>query len=437
MKTISPSYWKEMYLQSIDKLFEHKDLYFENPEKAFSRTQKISLWDTMLFPMVADNCSTAIELLDYFTKNDLQLDILPSQAAMSYRRDQLKVSAYKDVFTDFTSKIPQKKTFHGLQVIACDGTRLNTPYNPKDLNSFVNHIEGRKGFNQYHLTTCYDVLNEVFTDAVIQGYHSMNEKLALSEMMDRCGGTLNLLFVADRGFASYNVVAHAVNNGHNFLIRLTKPMAKKIFFDTVNLDEVETCDLEDTFYVGRVRNKNSKALSNYHFVSNEKKYDYVPVKSEKIDQFHARLVKFTLPGGNTEYLLTNLPKKKFTISDLKELYRLRWEIETSFRHLKYASGMVHMHSIKPKFIFQEIFAKLTLYNFCTAVKLCTHVKSSKQLKHNYVIEKTYLIKTCIRYLKDMLSDIITLIEKRKVPVRAGRSSERNIRRQHADTMQYR
>lgn len=432
MKKLSPSYWKKALLQSVDTIIDHKELYFKCPQKAFSRIQKISLWDTILFPMVADHNPTAVELLEYFPKK-----VLPSQAAMTYRRNQLKSSAYKAVFDNFTSKLPRKKTFHDMQVIACDGTRLNTPYNPKDQDSFVDDIEGRRGFNQYHLTTCFDVMNEVFTDAVIQGYYSMNEKLALNEMMDRCKGTSNLLFVADRGFASYNVVAHAINDGHKFLIRLTQPMAQKIFCDTVNLDEVEICDIEDTFYVGRVRNKTSNTLRNYHFVHSKNKYDYIQEKNKTIDQFQARLVKFELPSGNTEYLLTNLSQKNISLEELKELYRMRWGIETSYRYLKYASGLVHMHSIKQDFIFQEIFAKLTLYNFCTAVKHCTRVKCSDQAKHSYKIEKTYLIKTCIRYLKDMLSGIIKLIEKRKVPVRAGRSFERNIRRQHADTTQYR
>lgn len=96
-----------------------------------------------------------------------------------------------------------------------------------------------------------------------------------------------------------------------------------------------------------------------------------------------------------------------------------------------------MHSVKPQFIFQEIYAKLTLYNFCTAIKQCTEIENSSKQKHQYVIEKTYLIKCCIRFLRDMLDDIIKLVEKRKVPVRAGRKFDRNLRRQHADTLQYR
>lgn len=432
MKKQSPTNWKKSLLKSIDKLQDNKKEYFEKPETAFSRTQKISLWDTILFPMVADNETVPIELLDYFP-----IDKLPSQAAISYRRDQLSFSAYKAVFDDFTKKIPQKEMFNDMLVIACDGTRLNTPYNPKDSDSFVNCIEGRKGFNQYHLITCYDVLNEVFTDAVIQGYYSMNEKSAMCTMMDRYSKDQNVLFVADRGFASYSVIAHAMNNGHNFLIRLTVPMAQNIFRDTQCINSSDEFDAEDTFYVGRVKNKTSKSLENYHYMNSTRTYDCIPVGDKTIDSFYVRLVKIQLSDGNDEYLLTNLPKQTFSLADLKELYRIRWGIETSYRYLKYASGLVHMHSIKPKFIFQEIYAKLTLYNFCTAVKQGTNIKNFNELKHKYVIEKTYLIKCCIRFLKDMLDDIVKLVEKRKVPVRTGRKSNRNLRRQHADTLQYR
>lgn len=330
MKKQSPTNWKESLLKSIDKLLENKKAFFTNPETAFSRTQKISLWDTLLFPMVADNETVPIELLDYFP-----IDKLPSQAAMSYRRDQLSFSAYKAVFDDFTKKIPQKEMFNDMLVIACDGTRLNTPYNPKDPDSFVNCIEGRKAFNQYHLTTCYDLLNEVFTDAVIQGYYSMNEKLALCTMMDRYRKGQNVLFVADRGFASYSVIAHAMNNGHKFLIRLTAPMAKNIFCDTQCIDSSAEFDAEDTFYIGRVKNKISKNLKNYHYMNSTRTYDCIPVGSKTIDSFRVRLVKIQLSDGNNEYLLTNLPQKTFSLSELKKLYQIRWGIMPTFYKCRY------------------------------------------------------------------------------------------------------
>ena len=96
-----------------------------------------------------------------------------------------------------------------------------------------------------------------------------------------------------------------------------------------------------------------------------------------------------------------------------------------------------IHSLKQDFIFQEIFAKLTTYNFCAAIMKCTHPDNPGEKKYKYEPEKTYLIKICMRYLKGKLDDILNLISKRKVPVRAGRRFSRTIRRQHADTLQYR
>ena len=432
MKKITPDLIKKTLLDSVDQLLSDKAKYLKNSEKAFSRTQKITFRDSMIFPMITASESTAVEMLDYFPVSKL-----PSQAAMSYRRGQIKLSAFKDLFTSFTSKISHDKTFRGMHLIACDGSRLNTPYNPKDMDSFVNCIDGRKGFNQYHLNACYDILNDLYVDAVIQGYYSMNEQRAFCEMMDRFPKNQPVLFIADRGYDSYNVIAHAINNNHHFVIRLTSTKAMNIFDDIKENDKEDTFDIEDDIYIGRVRNNESRRLRNYHFVRYNQSYDYIPAGAKGFDSFHVRIVKFSLPGGGSEYLITDLPRSKFTISDMKEIYRLRWGIETSYRFLKYVSGVNRIHSLRQNFIFQEIYAKLISYNFSSAIMKCIHLSASEKNKHNYELEKTYLMKICIRYLKGKLDDIYLLTAKRKVPVRADRKFVRIIRRQHADTLQYR
>jgi len=432
LKNFTPDLIKKNLFDSIDLLFSEKSKYLYDPEKDFSRTQKISFRDSMLFPMILSSESTAIEMLDYFP-----IETLPSQAALSYRRGQIKVTAFRDLFKTFTSKLPQYRTFRGMRLIACDGSRINTPYNPKDTDSFVNCIKGRKGFNQYHLNTCYDVLNDLYLDAMIQGYFSMNENQAFCEMMDHFPQEIPALFTADREYDSYNVIAHAIKNNHHFVIRLTSTKVRCIFDDISKYDSSESFDIEDDIYIGRVRNKESKHLRNYHFIRKHRTYDFIPDGAAYFDCLHVRLVKLRLPGGDFEYLLTNLPRSDFPLSDIKEIYRLRWQVETSYRFLKYASEMNSIHSIKPDFVFQEIFAKLTTYNFCAAIMKCTHPDDPGEKKYKYEPEKTYLIKICMRYLKGKLDDILNLISKRKVPVRAGRRFSRNIRRQHADTLQYR
>lgn len=47
---------------------------------------------------------------------------------------------------------------------------------------------------------------------------------------------------------------------------------------------------------------------------------------------------------------------------MKELYHKRWDIETSFRELKYALGGIQFHSKKDDFIRMELFAHFIMFN---------------------------------------------------------------------------
>ena len=51
--------------------------------------------------------------------------------------------------------------------------------------------------------------------------------------------------------------------------------------------------------------------------------------------FECRVVRFKISDDTYESIITNLDESEFNIQDIKELYHLRWEIETSYRELKY------------------------------------------------------------------------------------------------------
>ena len=59
-----------------------------------------------------------------------------------------------------------------------------------------------------------------------------------------------------------------------------------------------------------------------------------------------RVVRFKLTQDSYEVLLTNLSEDEFSVVDLKELYAMRWGIETSFRDLKYSLALSYFHSKK-------------------------------------------------------------------------------------------
>ena len=63
-----------------------------------------------------------------------------------------------------------------------------------------------------------------------------------------------------------------------------------------------------------------------------------------------RFVRFRLPGGGDECIVTNLPPDPFPLEKIRELYDKRWSLETAFRELKYSIGMVNFDSKKPDFI---------------------------------------------------------------------------------------
>ncbi|MBU9729189.1 transposase, partial [Diplocloster modestus] len=98
------------------------------------------------------------------------------------------------------------------------------------------------GFNQIHLVALFNLLSQRYLDAQIQPIRKKNEFLALSNLIDRFDpppGT-SPIFIADRGFHSYNVFAHAIEKGAYFLIRAkdvnTKRLLGNDFPDTDSFD---------------------------------------------------------------------------------------------------------------------------------------------------------------------------------------------------------
>jgi hypothetical protein len=138
-----------------------------------------------------------------------------------------------------------------------------------------------------------------------------------------------------------------------------------------------------------------------------------------------------------EYIATNLPTDEFPLKTIKELYNLRWGEETAFRHLKYAGNMVHIHSIKPDFLIQEIYGKLTLYNFSSCITKAMTRRETATSTYRYAFNHTQMQKFVRLFLMGKLTDLATMINRFLVPVRPGRKFKRILRRQSAVPLSYR
>jgi hypothetical protein len=128
-----------------------------------------------------------------------------------------------------------------------------------------------------------------------------------------------------------------------------------------------------------------------------------------------------------ETLVTNLPVEQYPPDKLKELYALRWGIETSFRSLKYTVGMLHYHSKKAECIFQEVFASLIIYNFTEWITAQVIIQKPK-CKHTYKVNFTAAVHLCRKLLSEKMHppDVEELIAKYIVPIRPNRNYERRL-----------
>ena len=435
MQHFSPDQIKEALFDSIHSLLDERDRFLVNPDSDFSRTKKISFAQTILFPMVAGSDNVATELLDLFGEDDL-----PLPSSMIQRRNQVKPAAFQKLFSSFLRKIPVRNTFRGYQLVCCDGSRINLPYNPSDPDTYIQCIDKRKGINQIHLNALYDPLNDLFLDALLQSVPEMDEKGAFCSFLDNYAHSgKKQIFIADRGFASYNILAHALHNGQLFLIRVPESFAAKICTVKEQWLSGASEDEEISVYIGRRQTKRNRQLENYHCIPSAGHYDYLEPGTDMTDRLSLRVLKFPISEDSFEYIVTNLPAYAFSLQIIKDLYKLRWGQETAFRYLKYAGNMVHIHSLKKEFLLQEIYGKLTLYNFSSFISSSVSFEQEpgKARKFSYVINHTQLQKVCIRFAKGSIKDVGKIITRMPVPVRPERKFERRLRRQSADTLTYR
>ena len=91
-----------------------------------------------------------------------------------------------------------------------------------------------------HLNAFYDLTTHTYTDALIQPVHCKNEFSAFCGMVDRhevIEGRKNI-YIGDRGYCSYNNMAHVLEQNQFFLFR-TKDIHSKGLVGNFDFPEEE------------------------------------------------------------------------------------------------------------------------------------------------------------------------------------------------------
>ena len=430
-KDLSPSRIRTALYSAIDKVAENLEICVKNPEKDFSRQRKLSLRTMLLMLIGIGGGSLTKELYDWFGFSQNTA----TASAFVQQRDKIRHEALEMIFKDFVATTTPNSTYQGYRLFAVDGSDLRLPSNPSDEFSLIRNSDGQKQYNLVHLNAMYDLINKVYVDASLQGKKGMNEHKALVSMVDRSDISGKVLVLMDRGYESFNNIAHFQEKHWNFIIR-----AKDSFgiISGLRLPDSPEFDEEVTLTLTRKQTKETLPLLNsrpdrYRWIQPHTTFDYIERKQSNMYDLHFRAVRFLISDGKYETVYTNLHKDAFPMESIKKLYNLRWGIETSFRELKYIIGLACLHSKKKDSLLQEVFSRLILYNYTSLVARKVSVPEEKQVNFSVAM----LI--CRQFLKKNISpqEMLELLQKHTSPIRPGRKFKRYQNLISAVAFQYR
>lgn len=163
-------------------------------------------------------------------------------------------------------------------------------------------------------------------------------------------------------------------------------------------------------------------------------FEYLKTEDDYYD-LTLRIVRFKITDDTYECLATNLGREEFPFEVMKELYHKRWNIEESFKTLKYAIGADSFSSKKQNSIRQEIYAKVILYNFSSFIINNTVID---QPADKYKINFHVAVTNIRSYLKNEIDEtnLTAKIKKFLTLIRPGRTYERRLKPKHATPLAY-
>lgn len=428
----------------ITQTVENIDKFKKSPTD-FTRNRKLPPEKLIKTILNMQGNSINAELLDAFPDIDERM----TASAFEQAKDKLSPELFKSVFDDY-NKTMKPSLYEGkYRLFAIDGSDFATPFNPDS----VNVIPTSHGQNicQVHANILYDIENRTYQDCILQPKAKSDERKAARAMLKELDtDDVPYIVTMDRGYSSFNMFETCNRLDNCFYVIRTKA-GNGAINEIGNLPDVEI-DTDMEFNVttsNHFYTQHRKDMPNLHCILHAKKRHKTSYSKNTIDiawdfeQFctiKCRICKFKISEDTYEVIVTNLNRFEFPIDKIKELYHLRWDIETSFRELKYALGGMHFHSKKDDFIAMEIYAHLVMFNVVSRHINAVSVPNTNH-KHKYAIDfkmaclivrKYFALWSDLDY-KSIFAEILSYIN----PVRPNRADKRNIKTKSAVWFVYR
>lgn len=442
----------------ISETVSHISDFTKNPSD-FTRNRMLNADTTIKVTLNAGGQTLNTEMINAFPV----MEDRASTSAYEQQKAKLTPELFRHIFDEYN----KTATHHNLlndkyMVFAIDGSDFNPPYQSK--SKYVVPVpsgrkrkdgEPTKPYSQLHGNILYNVMDRTYEDIVIQPRSEMDERSAAIEMLHNLHPEHPFIVIMDRGYDGFNMIENCnhLDNGY-YIIRVKAGNCgireiAKLPDKECDVEMTFRCTTSDHYYrthkdtenLHRIKHAKNRHKKEYSKYTQDQRWDFGQFCDVK-----CRVCKFRINNPDTgkqewEVLLTNLNRFEFPISQMKKLYHFRWDIETSFRELKYALGGVQFHSRKDDFIEMELIAHLIMFNVVSRTINVVSVPQSAKKKYKYVLSFKDAVTLVRKYFrlhaheppKRIYAELLGYTR----PVISGRSDKRNMKPKSAIWFVYR
>lgn len=397
---------------------------FRTDKKYFTRERKQPFGEMIIFMLNLVKKSLVIEIdnfVQFFNSKGLS-DSVKNFTKSAFVQKRIKINP--EVFAHlsgiiidgiYNNKNVKIKLFKGFRLLAVDGSKITLP-NTKELREYFGESKNQTNTSvvQARASSLYDVLNNFVLDTVLESLTIGERVLALRHSFR---WKKNNLIIYDRGYPSYDFIYEHFKRDVNFVMRASLTYSKVVI---AFVESGKTSSIVDIFpqekhcFNGKEYNKNT---------------------AQKI-----RLVRVVLPSGEIEVLITSLfDSQEYPSTMFKELYFLRWKIETFYDELKNKIKVEYFTGLSKISVLQDFFCAIFISNLQSVI--VNELQEELEIKNNNT-KLNYKINTNLSYgflknrvlellskegsAEDVFIELRTLFLKNTVPIRSERNNNRDI-----------
>jgi Transposase DDE domain len=390
----------------------------------FTRERKQPFGAVLLFMFNLLRKSLAVEIDNFVTHLNEKINLKKfksfTQSAFVQNRKKIKPAVFQhlsEVIIDnfYTPENENIKGFMGFRILAVDGSTIALP-DTEQLREKYGETKNQTdvGIVKAKASVLYDIMNHLILDASLGALFGDERDMAL---LHKKKWRKNDLIIYDRGYPSYDFVNEHIKNKIDCLIRVK--------VNHSGLVEAFVKSGETSEIIDMIPGKNQ------------------PLKAKEYNKhtiLKVRLVRVELPSGEVEVLMTTLlDEVKFENKIFKELYFMRWGIETFYDELKNKLKVEYFTGYSENSIQQDFHCAIFISNIQSIIVNDLQEELAEQNKGKKYV---YKINTNVSYgflknrvlellfkdapLLNVFEEIEVLFLKHTVPIRKNRNNPRNI-----------